>query len=1135
MNQNIKIALLYSIKTDNAQDFQIDKIDFYNKDTQLLYDNKEDEILQVQGLFGSQQEVQKEVELEIGKQLDLSSYLNYSDKGNLIAIKHNTVMIFCLILPDNFFITKPISEKATEIVLFRILHDFTDNIKMCFNEIVFKDWYQENMIPFSSQIMKRNDYDFKEETNKQIETYDCKWILINYKILENYINSQSLSPQLTIKEQLKFDQIDDQNFDTSYDDFLNDLTKQILNTQNKQISSLCNLFKKEYQTLQLQQQLNSISNTLFEEILNIKDDFVKDLLKKIKRFWQIGPLNEEQNQKILIETQLSDILQTLLIKNNIFIIQNNDFQHKYENDFFEDVKQFIKKIEKTLKNVKSQFLNQKKQIKEDLKKQTYYRIQKINFEFCRCQQEQEKIKNIVQLDDEQEIIINNSCLELPQGKFTIKEVFQTKEKANIYIINVIDCHNSSKCKNYIYFHLNKAPKIKLIKQFDFTCVNEAVYFHDYNRGYLYIFNFKKYYVQQLIITALGIILNENCFCYQQESNHEFIVSQAAYLNNCNQFIVLSKDGVVYKQQDSGKYFEKVYCIIKDQKNQKQTKFIPSIQPDQNYNQLLTCPSGKYFYLANSYCCDRYDQNCLRIDCIQIEGTIKIFYDCHDVIILTQIDKQIESRKAKVISNLVANKKFNMLQIDKNKVIGNPGLDIAKGSFSKFGPNSQFLLKEKKRNIQLYFNQKYSEIAERYLDKLNVSEIILSFTNIQMTQSKSDQIKNIIFSRSPLQLCTIENSNLIPLNGGFREKTEVQKIISVEQKVKQLHLGFLEDHLSNINNKIFVVGILGKQSSGKSYLLNRVFGTRFSVSSARCTDGVWGSIAYVEDQIFLILDCEGLFNGARTEKEEIKMLAFLTAISDITILNSDLTFSRHLNDLFDNLVEASKQLNDEKLFKGFLYFVLRDVSSQDNQGAETELLKNLERLKVGGSEEIIFLNKLFNNKLAVEKLCNNENKLFDQQLINVRTYFLEQSAKSNHWENGTELTKMIKILLCQLELSDNTNASLVNLQISIERIFEESTKQWYEYSLNQAKDDKLKLSQSNYQFKKYEEYEHISQNTSILLEQLYKDLKMQDSIQNHNQNVIEANFQFQLLNKEKIKFYKKHNQKLTLLVIKKFKE
>lgn len=54
-----------------------------------------------------------------------------------------------------------------------------------------------------------------------------------------------------------------------------------------------------------------------------------------------------------------------------------------------------------------------------------------------------------------------------------------------------------------------------------------------------------------------------------------------------------------------------------------------------------------------------------------------------------------------------------------------------------------------------------------------------------------------------------------------------------------------------------------------------------------------------------MDCEGLFNGARSDNEEIKMLAFLTAICDITILNSDLNFNRHYDILFKHLVEASK--------------------------------------------------------------------------------------------------------------------------------------------------------------------------------------------------------------------------------------
>jgi len=41
--------------------------------------------------------------------------------------------------------------------------------------------------------------------------------------------------------------------------------------------------------------------------------------------------------------------------------------------------------------------------------------------------------------------------------------------------------------------------------------------------------------------------------------------------------------------------------------------------------------------------------------------------------------------------------------------------------------------------------------------------------------------------------------------------------------------------------------VGKQSSGKSYVMNRFFGTRFNVAATRCTDGIWMAIVKVESQ------------------------------------------------------------------------------------------------------------------------------------------------------------------------------------------------------------------------------------------------------------------------------------------------
>ena len=72
-------------------------------------------------------------------------------------------------------------------------------------------------------------------------------------------------------------------------------------------------------------------------------------------------------------------------------------------------------------------------------------------------------------------------------------------------------------------------------------------------------------------------------------------------------------------------------------------------------------------------------------------------------------------------------------------------------------------------------------------------------------------------------------------------------------------------------------------------MNRFFGTRFNVAASRCTDGIWMSVVEVYkyeegSDIFMVLDCEGLFSARRNEQEEMKLCLALSAISDIMILN-----------------------------------------------------------------------------------------------------------------------------------------------------------------------------------------------------------------------------------------------------------
>ena len=76
-----------------------------------------------------------------------------------------------------------------------------------------------------------------------------------------------------------------------------------------------------------------------------------------------------------------------------------------------------------------------------------------------------------------------------------------------------------------------------------------------------------------------------------------------------------------------------------------------------------------------------------------------------------------------------------------------------------------------------------------------------------------------------------------------------------QRSRVLDFGILEELLLKYKEQnTMVISVMGAQSTGKSYLMNRVFGTRFTVASSRTTIGIWISVIKGPDFNFLVLDC-----------------------------------------------------------------------------------------------------------------------------------------------------------------------------------------------------------------------------------------------------------------------------------------
>jgi len=100
-----------------------------------------------------------------------------------------------------------------------------------------------------------------------------------------------------------------------------------------------------------------------------------------------------------------------------------------------------------------------------------------------------------------------------------------------------------------------------------------------------------------------------------------------------------------------------------------------------------------------------------------------------------------------------------------------------------------------------------------------------------------------------------------------------------------------------SSKIKVITVLGVQGTGKSTLLNTLFGVQFAVSTGRCTRGAFLQLIKVNRQVrevlqcdfIMIIDTEGLkapelAQQKDSQEHDHKLSTLVVGLSDITIIN-----------------------------------------------------------------------------------------------------------------------------------------------------------------------------------------------------------------------------------------------------------
>ena len=125
-------------------------------------------------------------------------------------------------------------------------------------------------------------------------------------------------------------------------------------------------------------------------------------------------------------------------------------------------------------------------------------------------------------------------------------------------------------------------------------------------------------------------------------------------------------------------------------------------------------------------------------------------------------------------------------------------------------------------------------------------------------------------------------------------------------------------------RVFVLSVLGLQSTGKSTLLNTVFGLQFNVSSGRCTRGAYMQLLPISDDLsneikcdyILVIDTEGLrapeLDSLQSQKHDNELATFVIGLANDTLINIYGEVAGDMDDILQTSVHAFIRMRTIKL-------------------------------------------------------------------------------------------------------------------------------------------------------------------------------------------------------------------------------
>ncbi|XP_062844058.1 interferon-induced very large GTPase 1-like [Trichomycterus rosablanca] len=169
-----------------------------------------------------------------------------------------------------------------------------------------------------------------------------------------------------------------------------------------------------------------------------------------------------------------------------------------------------------------------------------------------------------------------------------------------------------------------------------------------------------------------------------------------------------------------------------------------------------------------------------------------------------------------------------------------------------------------------------------------------------------------------------------------------------------------------DKRVFVLSVLGIQSSGKSTMLNAMFGLQFAVSAGRCTRGAFMQLVRVSDEMdggqqfdyILVVDTEGLraleLDGKTTLRHDNELATFVVGLGNLTLINIFGENPADMQDILQIVVQAFLRMKKVRLSPScmFVHQNVGDISAGEKtmEGRRRLQEKLDEMTKLAAKEE-----------------------------------------------------------------------------------------------------------------------------------------------------------------------------------------